>query len=64
MTEERLLEIIKLYYLEAGSLRKAAVRLGGITPQYLNDILHGRRVAGEKVLNSIRLRRITTIVDK
>lgn len=40
-----------------GSQKKAAERLG-ISPQYLNDILRGRREISEAVANKYGLRRV------
>ena len=36
--------------------QKAAARVLGVTPQYFNDVLHGRRDAGRAILKGLRLR--------
>ena len=45
----------------AGSQRTYASQIG-VSQAYLADVLHGRRFAGERVLNALGLRRITFIV--
>jgi len=46
---------------DAGSQRAFAVR-AGISQANLNDILHGRRAMGERVLAALDLRRIERFV--
>lgn len=61
MTEKKLVDVLRRYYLEAGSLRKAAPRWG-ISGQYLYDILKGRRGIGDGLLAKMGYRREVRIV--
>jgi hypothetical protein len=60
MTEEQLTELIKDYVQDAGSLR-ALAKQWKVSPQYLCDLVHGRRRAGDKVLGALGLKRETCI---
>lgn len=54
--DQQIREIIKRYYLEAGTWRKLAPRFG-VTPQYLCDLVLGRRSPGPKILKALNLKR-------
>jgi Helix-turn-helix len=48
---------------DTGSQKKAA-RLLGITPQHVNDILHGRREISERVASALGYQRVVTYIEK
>lgn len=54
--DHKIREIIKRYYLEAGSWRRVAPRFG-VTPQYLHDLVMGKRSPGPKILKALNLKR-------
>jgi transcriptional regulator with XRE-family HTH domain len=56
ITEQQLTQLLRLAVERNGSQKVVASRLG-ISPQYLNDILRGRREPGEKVLKALGYRR-------
>lgn len=59
ITEQKIMLILKKH-IKGKSQRQAAADLG-ITPQYLNDILMGRRsITGEEILRGLGLKKIVT----
>jgi len=56
ITEERLIEMLRTN-VKIDSQKDVASRLG-ISPQYLNHILHHRRSIGKKVSGALGLKRI------
>lgn len=54
--------ILKRRVNETGSQKKVAKQLG-ISAQYLGDILQGRREPGEKVLKTLKLKRVVLYQD-
>ncbi len=55
-TDINALERLQAFVDEVGMQRSAAVKLG-ITPQYLSDLLNGRRSFSERILLKLGLRR-------
>jgi len=62
MTDKQLLDEIKFAYEKAGSLRALAEEWG-VSAQYLCDILHERRMPGDKILRHYRLKRKSILVS-
>jgi hypothetical protein len=58
MTPEQFRTHLRAYVGGCGDQQQAAHRLG-ISPAYLNDVLHGRREPGPKLLGSLGMRRVT-----
>lgn len=54
LTHQELLKQLKQQVKESGSQKVLAHRLG-VSRQYLNDILKGRRMPGQKVLRALGL---------
>ena len=57
ISEQDVMNRIKNIVAEQGSQKSAAEKLG-ISLQYLNDYLGGRRYAGAKILSALELRRV------
>ena len=49
--------------VKCGSQRRAASELG-ISAQYLNDVLHGKREPGDKLLMAIGLQKIVRYIAR
>lgn len=47
---------------DAGGVRRLA-KAWGISPSYVSDLQHGRRVPGPEILNRLGLRKVTGFVD-
>ncbi len=56
---ELIKHIESLVYMAGG--QKAAARSMGISPQYLNDVLQGRRSPGPKLLQAIGYTKAETL---
>lgn len=56
ITTEDVIALIREHVQDAGSQKGAAIRLR-ISRPHLNDILHGRRSPGPKVLRALKLQR-------
>lgn len=59
ITEQRLLELVRIGVEVAGSQKEFAKQVG-VSPQYLTDILRGRRPVGtaQKILDWFKLERV------
>lgn len=44
--------------------QKAFALASGVSPQYVNDVLQGHRLAGDKLLDALGLERVVTIRRK
>lgn len=62
MTEIELIEKLK-QMIRNSNQKRTAINLG-ISPQYLNDIINGRRNIGAKVLQALGLRRVIYYEEK
>lgn len=59
MTEEYVLAQLRSWLAQYGSQKALAVRLG-VSVQYLNDVLRGRREVGPAVLAGLGLEKVVT----
>lgn len=56
------LDVLRLYVGQFHTQREAAEALG-ITPAYLSDVLHERRLFSKEMLAKLGLERIVVVVD-
>lgn len=63
LTESQVLTLIRESVTACGSQKQAASCMG-ISPQYLNDIVQGKRDISEKVAAYFGLKRVVTFVHK
>lgn len=63
MTYTQLLSLLRRRITAAGSQKAYAGQLG-VSPAYLNDVLHGRRDPGDAILRPLGLERHTTTYRK
>ena len=59
MTLEAFLAYLELSCRAAGS-QQAFAKAHGISPQYLSDVLRGRRDPGQKLLDAMGLKRVVS----
>jgi hypothetical protein len=59
----QLLQILQATIELRGSCKNAAIYLG-VSPQYLSDVMRGRREPGESILNALNLRKEVSYVAK
>jgi DNA-binding transcriptional regulator YdaS (Cro superfamily) len=59
MTEKKMMAEVRRLIRLVGSQKQAAIQLG-ITPQYLNDILHQRREISTRVADAMGYDRIVS----
>lgn len=63
MTEEQLAQKIRDAIKEAGSLRALGEKWN-VSAQYLCDLKHGKRRAGDQILKALGLKRETRITTR
>ena len=61
ITEHDLLDCLSRE-VEAGKTRRAVAHRFGISDAYLNDVMRGRRGAGEKIAAGLGFRRVVVFV--
>jgi DNA-binding transcriptional regulator YdaS (Cro superfamily) len=63
MDADRFVEMVKKYVERSGSQQTAASRLG-VSPQYLNDVVHGRREPGARLAEAMGMERRIEFVKR
>lgn len=61
VTEEQIIKMLRAYCATQGSQVAAAARLG-VSVQHVNDILHGHRKPGPKILKALGLKKVVSYV--
>ena len=56
LTEQEVLERLRTAIKRAGGQR-AFAKQAGLTPAYVNDVVHGRRALADKILSTIGVKR-------
>lgn len=56
LTEQEVIERLRGAIIAAGGQRQFA-RAHGLTPAYINDVLHGRRALADRILAAIGVKR-------
>ena len=60
MTDEVFPDLVRAYISDRGGVRSLA-REWGVSPSYISDLSHGRRMPGEKILSRIGWKRVQTV---
>jgi hypothetical protein len=56
-TREEVIQMLREYVEDCGSQKEAASKIG-ISAQYMNDLMRGRRSPGPAVLETMKLKRV------